>query len=721
MKKILATSNSVFAATLIALSGGFISSCGGEGIQALADNPAPEFETARTGDSPPRNFEAGVATGVSPESERTPAETPSPRELKAGPAIPELDSSGIIAHQNAAPDSYIVQFKDEMVVAKGQNLILNMALANNIAAKVVNENQLKTVKMGHVFNAAIRGFSAKMTREEAAILVKDPRVLLVEQDAYVHTNTVYTNPGWALDRIDQAGSTLNNSFATNLTGAGVHIYNLDEGALPAHTEFAGRLQCGAANSPDIQGGMSGGCIEGTKTITNNINIGRGVRYMPTPATITGNKVTVKIHGGTGDADLYVKKGSAPSTSSYDCRPYDSGNTETCDMSSFGAGTYYIMVYGYRAVTGLNVESFDTCASTNQGAYGDACASGKSGSHGTGTLSLSGGATAGVAKSATLHTVRTMPSSGDGLMSDQVAGFNWVVANKGSNISVINFSIGEDGIYAVQDNAIAACVDAGIFVAAAAGNATEDAALTSPGSSPAAFVVGATSQGDSVAGYSNWGAAVDVWAPGSSVRLATNTSNTAFTTDNGTSFASPLTAGVAALYRGQNPSATVAQVKTAILGAAASGKLTGYLGQAGNVAPNLFLQSFGTSCGDTVCNGVETSATCASDCPTDGGGSCPGVNCNTWPQTNLSTSRNVMAQIGTVTCNNPTIASSGGTPDADLYVKIGGWPSYSSKTCVSESSSNLENCNMTNGNVKYYIGMYGYNSSPSGVSISVTCH
>jgi serine protease len=81
----------------------------------------------------------------------------------------------------------------------------------------------------------------------------------------------------------------------------------------------------------------------------------------------------------------------------------------------------------------------------------------------------------------------------------------------------------------------------------------------------------------------------------------------------------------------------------------------------------------------------------------------------------------MKPIGTVTCNNPTITSSGGLPDADLYVKIGGWPTYRSKTCVSESSSNVETCNMANGNVKYYISMYGYNSAPSGVTISVACH
>jgi hypothetical protein len=697
VEKTLTNIWSVVLAALVVLSGGLLLSCGVESTHHLAT--APKSEMGRTADSSQRNTNTSAAK-------------------------PVLDSFGIIAHKNAVPDSYVVQFKDERVVAKGQNLILNMKLARSIATKVIEENRLKTVKMKHIFNAAIRGFSAKMTQEEAAILAKDPRVLLVEQDAYVHVNTVYTSPGWALDRIDQGGLTLNTSFATTMTGAGVHIYNLDEGALPTHTEFAGRIQCGAANSPDIQSGMAGGCVEGAKTFNTSISIGNKAPYTPSPATISGNKVMVKIYGGTGDADLYVKKGSAPTTSSYDCRPYSSSNTETCDMSSLGAGTYYIMVFGYRAVSGLTLERYDACATTNQGAYGDACASGKSGSHGTGTLSLSGGATAGVAKSATLHSVRTMPSSGDGLMSDQVAGFNWVVANKGSNISVINFSIGEDGIYAVQDNAIAACVNAGIFVAAAAGNNMQDTALTSPGSSPAAFVVGATSQGDSVASYSNWGAAVDLWAPGSSVRLATNTSNTAFTTDNGTSFASPLTAGVAALYRGQNPGATVPEVKAAILGAAASGKLTGYLGTAGNMAPNLLLQSFGTSCGDTVCNGAETTATCAGDCPSDGGGgggSCPGVNCTTWPQSNLSTTRDVMKPIGTVTCNNPTITSSGGVPDADLYVKVGGWPTYSSKTCVSESSGNVETCNMANGNVKYYISMYGYLSAPSGVTFSVACH
>ena len=52
--------------------------------------------------------------------------------------------------------------------------------------------------------------------------------------------------------------------------------------------------------------------------------------------------------GTGDADLYVRKTSAPTTTAYDCRPYASGSAETCTGS--GAGTFYISVYGYAAAT-----------------------------------------------------------------------------------------------------------------------------------------------------------------------------------------------------------------------------------------------------------------------------------------------------------------------------------------------------------------------------------
>ncbi|NVJ60154.1 MAG: S8 family serine peptidase [Gammaproteobacteria bacterium] len=66
-----------------------------------------------------------------------------------------------------------------------------------------------------------------------------------------------------------------------------------------------------------------------------------------------------MSGGSGDADLYVKFGSKPTTQSYDCRPYKGGNSETCNISTAQAGTYYVMVRGYSAFSGVSlVANFD---------------------------------------------------------------------------------------------------------------------------------------------------------------------------------------------------------------------------------------------------------------------------------------------------------------------------------------------------------------------------
>jgi peptidyl-Asp metalloendopeptidase len=75
-------------------------------------------------------------------------------------------------------------------------------------------------------------------------------------------------------------------------------------------------------------------------------------YLDVPAGATG--LNFAMSGGTGDADLYVKFGSAPTTSSYDCRPYKGGNTESCPISSAQAGRYYVMLNGYSAFSGVSL-------------------------------------------------------------------------------------------------------------------------------------------------------------------------------------------------------------------------------------------------------------------------------------------------------------------------------------------------------------------------------
>lgn len=59
-------------------------------------------------------------------------------------------------------------------------------------------------------------------------------------------------------------------------------------------------------------------------------------------------------GGTGDVDLYVRRGSAPTTSTYDCRGYTDGNAETCTISNLQTGTYHVLLYGYAAYSGVSL-------------------------------------------------------------------------------------------------------------------------------------------------------------------------------------------------------------------------------------------------------------------------------------------------------------------------------------------------------------------------------
>lgn len=62
----------------------------------------------------------------------------------------------------------------------------------------------------------------------------------------------------------------------------------------------------------------------------------------------------QISGGTGDADIYVRFGAAPTTTTYDCRPFINGNVENCSFTTTQAGTYYVMVRGYRSFSGVSL-------------------------------------------------------------------------------------------------------------------------------------------------------------------------------------------------------------------------------------------------------------------------------------------------------------------------------------------------------------------------------
>lgn len=193
-------------------------------------------------------------------------------------------------------------------------------------------------------------------------------------------------------------------------------------------------------------------------------------------------------------------------------------------------------------------------------------------HGTHVSGTVGGSTYGVAKSVRLYAVRVLNCSGSGTNSGVIAGIDWVTANH-IKPAVANMSLG-GGASTALDTAVRNSIAAGVTYVVAAGNSNANAGNYSPSRVGEAITVGSTTSTDARSSFSNYGSVVDIFAPGSSIRSAWYTSNTATATISGTSMASPHVAGVAARYLQGSATASPATVRNAIVNAATLNRLTG---------------------------------------------------------------------------------------------------------------------------------------------------
>ncbi|AEL05957.1 S8 family peptidase [Xanthomonas campestris pv. raphani] len=121
---------------------------------------------------------------------------------------------------------------------------------------------------------------------------------------------------------------------------------------------AGIVNADAAVTAAINGGSGGG---GGNTLTNGTPVtglgaatGAELNYTITVPAGSGT-LTVTTSGGSGDADLYVRAGSAPTDSAYTCRPYRSGNAETCTITA-PSGTYYVRLRAYSTFSGVTLRA-----------------------------------------------------------------------------------------------------------------------------------------------------------------------------------------------------------------------------------------------------------------------------------------------------------------------------------------------------------------------------
>ena len=176
--------------------------------------------------------------------------------------------------------------------------------------------------------------------------------------------------GWIYSK-DQTGATEGGSSGSPVVNASGQVVGQLSGACgtnpsnPCATSSNATVDGALANyfssvSSYLNPGTGGGCnnngfvgtagpLSGTSSFW-----GSSFQYFTVSVPANTCTLTVAMSGGTGDADLYVRFGANPTTSTYDCRPYLNGNNETCTFSNPQAGTWHIGINAFSNYSGVNL-------------------------------------------------------------------------------------------------------------------------------------------------------------------------------------------------------------------------------------------------------------------------------------------------------------------------------------------------------------------------------
>ncbi|WP_405822340.1 S8 family peptidase [Streptomyces sp. NBC_01390] len=311
-------------------------------------------------------------------------------------------------------------------------------------------------RIGHIYSTALNGYAVQADETQARRLAADPRVASVSQDTRITYDGAPERapqdpPSWGLDRIDQAGLPLDDTFTSPASkGSGVTVYVIDTGVRISHKDFGGRAS-----------------------------------------------------------------------------------------------------YGWDFV-------------------GDDRWAGDGNGHGTHVAATIAGTTFGVAKKARIVSVRVLDDAGGGTTAQVIAGIDWVTRHA-RKPAVANVSLGGNH-NAPLDAAVRNSIASGVTYTVAAGNEGQRAGDYSPADVREAITVGATGRTDARADFSNWGPALDLFAPGVSIISASYADDTGRAVYSGTSMAAPHVAGAAALYLAERPKSRPAQVARALTTLATPGKV-----------------------------------------------------------------------------------------------------------------------------------------------------
>ncbi len=290
----------------------------------------------------------------------------------------------------------------------------------------------------------------------------------------VHTNSGIANLAFKLmvtggthprGKTTTSVTALNATALTSINMAAKIWYRALTVYMNSTTNFAAARTATASAATDLYGATAAATVNAaweavgvgastpapTTTLSNGVALtgqsastGSWKHYkIAVPASQTS--LAIVMSGGTGDGDLYVKRGAQPTSSSYDYRPYLSGNAESVSVTNPVAGDWYISIYAYSTFSGVSIK-----ATYAGGGGGGGCTSASGSLTGTGQTGYQPSSTGYVSTASGNHTATmTGPAGTDfDLYLQKLSGSTWsnVKASEGSTSTESVTYAGTAGTY-----------------------------------------------------------------------------------------------------------------------------------------------------------------------------------------------------------------------------------------------------------------------------------
>jgi subtilisin family serine protease len=189
--------------------------------------------------------------------------------------------------------------KGRYIVVLNEKYIDKSAVAPAIESEALSLAAQYGGNVREIYSNALKGYVLEADEAAAINLSNDPRIAIVEEDSVISVTDTQANATWGLDRIDQRALPLNTQYSYQTTASNVHVYVIDSGVRPTHTDFGGRATADVNLLPDGRDGTD--CL------------GHGTHVAGTIGSATwGVAKGVRIHGvrvlacdGTGSLSYLI--------------------------------------------------------------------------------------------------------------------------------------------------------------------------------------------------------------------------------------------------------------------------------------------------------------------------------------------------------------------------------------------------------------------------------